>query len=177
VFWIVIGVAVVAVLAIAVVAVGAVVDRLAVEAPVSVFDEDEAVEWIADRLPFEVAAQLSHDDVRALVLWHLEFLESRGVATETAFEEAPDAVVVAEDDGLAYVIGQAAEAGLAVDDVHVVAVLEVEEDYLEAIGAIGPRVSDPTEVEQAEAPGQAAPGQAAPGQAEQAPVDRAPGDT
>jgi hypothetical protein len=140
---VVIVVAIVAVLAIAVVAVGAAVNRLAVEAPISVFDEDEAVEWIADRLPFEVAAQLSHDDVRALVLWHLEFL---GVATETAFEESPDAVVVAEDDGLAYVLGQAGEAGLAVDDVQVVAVLEVEERYLEAIGAIGPRVVDPIEV-------------------------------
>jgi hypothetical protein len=150
VFWIVIGIAAVGVLVIAVVAVGAVVNRLAVEAPLSVFDEAEAVEWIADRLPFDVAAQLSHDDVRALVLWHLEFLEHRGVATETAFEEAPDAVVVAEDDSLAYVIGQAAEAGLDVDDVHVVAVLEVEEQYLEAIGAIGPRVADPAEIEQAE---------------------------
>ncbi|MGZ4694234.1 MAG: hypothetical protein ACXWA3_11470 [Acidimicrobiales bacterium] len=147
---IVIVIAVVAVLAIAVVAVGAVVNRLAVEAPVSVFDEDEAVEWIADRLPFEVASQISHDDVRALVLWHLEFLEGRGVATETAFEEAPDAVVVAEDDGLAYVLGQAEDAGLAVDDVQVVAVLEVELDYLEAIGAIGPRVADPAEGDPAE---------------------------
>ncbi|MGZ4708762.1 MAG: hypothetical protein ACXWBN_08500 [Acidimicrobiales bacterium] len=147
---VVIVIAVVAVLAIAVVAVGAVVNRLAVEAPVSVFDEDEAVEWIADRLPFEVASQISHDDVRALVLWHLEFLEGRGVATETAFEEAPDAVVVAEDDGLAYVLGQAEDAGLAVDDVQVVAVLEVELDYLEAIGAIGPRVADPAEGDPAE---------------------------
>jgi hypothetical protein len=150
VFWIVIVIAVVAVLAIAVVAVGAVVGRLAVEAPVSVFDEDEAVDWIADRLPFEVAAQLSHDDVRALVLWHLEFLEGRGVATESAFEQAPDAVIVAEDDGLAYVLGQASEAGLDVDDVQVVAVLEVELDYLEAIGAIGPRVADPAEVDHLE---------------------------
>ena len=149
-FVIVIVVAVVAVLAIAVVAVGAVVNRLAVEAPVSVFDEDEAVDWIADRLPFEVAAQLSHDNVRALVLWHLEFLEGRGVATETAFEQAPDAVVVAEDDGLAYVIGQATEAGMVVEDVQVVAVLEVEQDYLEAIGAIGPRVTDAIEVREVE---------------------------
>lgn len=149
---IVIVITVVAVLVIAVVAVGAVVNRLAVEAPVSVFDEDEAVEWIADRLPFEVAAQLSHDDVRALVLWHLEFLEGRGVATETAFEQAPDAVVVAEDDGLAYVLGQAEEAGLAVDDVQVVAVLEVELDYLEAIGAIGPRVADPADAGEIDPP-------------------------
>ena len=109
--WVLIIVGVLVVVAIAVVTIGAVVGRLSVEAPVSVFDEDEAVEWIADRLPFDVAAQLSHDDVRDLVLWHLEYLEAKGVATETAFEATPDAVVVAEDDGLAYVIGKASEAG------------------------------------------------------------------
>ncbi|HEY5156208.1 MAG TPA: hypothetical protein VIJ47_15815 [Acidimicrobiales bacterium] len=142
--WLLIGVAVLVVVTIAVVTIGAVVGRLSVEAPISVFDEDEAVEWIADRLPFEVAAQLSHDDVRQLMLWHLAFLEERGVATETAFEAAPDAVVVAEDDGLAYVIGQAGEAGMEVDDVQILAVLEAELEYLEAIGAVGPRVADPT---------------------------------
>jgi len=52
--------------------------------------------------------------------------------------------VVAEDDGLAYVIGQAGEAGMEVDDVQILAVLEAELEYLEAIGAVGPRVADPT---------------------------------
>ena len=42
-------------------------------------------------------------------------------------------------------IGQAAEAGLDLDDVQIAAVLETERDYLEAIGAIGPQVADPTE--------------------------------
>jgi hypothetical protein len=143
VFWVVVVLAGLLVLVIGVIAVGAVVNRLAVEAPVSVFDEDEAVDWIADRLPFEVAAQLSHDDVRAIVLWHLEYFEAEGVATESAFAEAPDGVVVAEDDSLAYVLGRASDAGLDVDDVQVVAVIETELDYLEAIGAIGPRVAEP----------------------------------
>ena len=129
-----------AVIAIGLVTVGRVVGRLSVEAPVSVFDEDEAVEWIADRLPFEVAAQLSHDDVRRIVVWHLEYLEGEGVATETAFEEAPDDVVVGEDDALAYVLGRATEAGLDADDTQIAVVLETERAYLEAIGAIGPEV-------------------------------------
>ncbi len=121
--------------------VGWAVGRLSVEPPTSVFDEDEAVEWIADRLPFDVAAQLSHDDVRQLVVWHLEYLEGEGVATESAFAEAPDAVVVGEDDALAYVLGRATEAGLDADDVQIVAVLDTERAYLEAIGAIGPEVA------------------------------------
>ena len=129
-----------AVIAIGLVTVGRVVGRLSVEAPVSVFDEDEAVEWIADRLPFEVAAQLSHDDVRRIVVWHLEYLEGEGVATETAFEEAPDDVVVGEDDALAYVLGRATEVGLDADDTQIAVVLETERAYLEAIGAIGPEV-------------------------------------
>ena len=137
-------VAALGVVAIALVTIGRVVGRLSAASPTSVFDEDEAVEWIADRLPFELAAQLSHDDVRQLVLWHLEYFEAEGVATETQFVEAPDAVVVAEDESLAYVLGRAGEAGLDVTDVQVVTVLEVERDYLEAIGAIGPRVADPT---------------------------------
>ena len=47
-----------------------------------------------------------------------------------------------DDDGLAYVIGQASEAGLEVDDADIAVVLETERAYLEAIGAIGPQVSD-----------------------------------
>jgi hypothetical protein len=133
-------IAAVAVIAIGLVTVGRVVGRLSVEAPVSVFDEDEAVEWIADRLPYDVQAQLSHEDVRRIVLWHLEYLQDEGVATETAFEQAPDNVVVGEDDALAFVLGRATEAGLDADDTQIALVLDGERAYLEAIGAIGPEV-------------------------------------
>jgi hypothetical protein len=105
-----------------------------------VFDEDEAVEWIADRLPFDVAARLSHDDVRRIVGWHLDYLEVEGIATEAAYADAPDAVVVGEDDSLAYVLGQAGEAGLEADDTQIALVLDTERAYLTAIGAIGPQV-------------------------------------
>jgi hypothetical protein len=150
--WVILGIAALAVVAVGVVTIGAVVGRLAVAPPTSVFDEDEAVEWIADRLPVEVASQVSHDDVRLLVTWHLDFLVDEGIATESAYADAPDDVLVGENDGLAYVIGQAADAGLELDDAHVAIVLDTERDYLEAIGAIGPRVS-----EQAEPAGRAHP--------------------
>jgi hypothetical protein len=136
--WVILIIAALAVIAIALVTVGRVVGRLSVEPPVSVFDEDEAVAWIADRLPYEVQARLSHEDVRRIVLWHLEYLEHEGVATETAFEEAPDNVVVGEDDALAYVLGQATDAGLDADDTQIALVIDTERAYLAAIGAIGP---------------------------------------
>ena len=138
--WLIIVLTVVVVLAIGVVTIGRVVGRLAVAPPTSVFDEDEAVEWIADRLPVEVASQVTHDEVRQLVTWHLDFLVEEGIATDAAYADAPDDVVVGEDDGLAYVIGQASAAHLDLDDVHIAAVLDTERDYLEAIGAIGPQV-------------------------------------
>jgi hypothetical protein len=140
--FLILGLAALAVFVVAVVTIGAVVGRLSVAPPTSVFDEDEAVEWIADRLPYEVAAQLTHDDVRELVHWHLDFLVGEGVATEVSYAEAPDDIVVGELDGLAYVLGRATEAGLDVDDVQVATVLETERAYLEAIGAIGPQAND-----------------------------------
>ena len=139
--WVILIIAAVAVVAIGLVTVGRVVGRLSLVPPTSVFDEDEAVEWIADRLPYEVQARLSHDEVRQIVLWHLEYLEREGIATEAAYAEAaPDNVVVGEDDALAYVLGRATEAGLDADDTQIALVLDTERAYLEAIGAIGPEV-------------------------------------
>ena len=50
------------VFAIAAVVVGREARRLDAEPPRPVFDPDEAVEWVANHLPFEVSAVLSHDD-------------------------------------------------------------------------------------------------------------------
>jgi len=140
--WVLFAITALVIFVVAAVTIGAVVGRLSVAPPTSVFDEDEAVEWIADRLPVAVASQISHDDVRQLVTWHLDFLVDEGIATEAAYADAPDEVVVGDDDGLAYVIGRASEAGLDVDDADIAVVLETERAYLEAIGAIGPQVAD-----------------------------------
>jgi hypothetical protein len=133
---------VVVVAAIALVSVGGVTARLAAAPPRSLFDLDEAVGFVAERLSFEASAQLSYDDVRALLGWHLDYLEARGVADEAAGAEAVvgRTAVAADDEGLAFVLGRAAEAGLEVDDVAVVEVLEAEEAYLAAIGAVGDAV-------------------------------------
>ena len=49
--WVLFAITAVVIFVVAAVTIGAVVGRLAVAPPTSVFDEDEAVEWIADRLP------------------------------------------------------------------------------------------------------------------------------
>jgi hypothetical protein len=50
--------------------------------------------------------------------------------------------VTGDDEGVAHVLGRAADGGLDVDDVAVVEVIEAEGAYLRAIGALGDPVED-----------------------------------
>lgn len=157
-------VTVLVVVAIALVAVGRVTADLAEEPPPSVFDLDEAVDYVAERLSFEASAQLSYDEVRQVIGWHLDYLEAKGIATEAgemdveqadaaresadadaaAADEPPDLPIVAdENEGIAYVLGKASDAGIDIDDVRIVEVADATMAYLEAIGAIGTPVERP----------------------------------
>jgi hypothetical protein len=102
-----------------------------------VFDLDEAVEFVANRLSFEVAAELSHDDVRQLLRWHVEYFRSRGVTANGDGAPAPT-VVVGGSETVDYLLGRAGAAGLDVTPPQVHEVLEAQYTYLRAIGAIGP---------------------------------------
>ena len=64
------------------------------------------------------------------------------MASAKAADDIGDAlVVVPDDEPVAWVIGRLEEQGESISDEVVVTVLAVEEQYYEAIGAIGPRVS------------------------------------
>ena len=131
------------VIAIGLVAVGGVSARLAQQAPVTVFDMDEAVEFVAERLPDETTAVLSYDDVAQLIGWHIDYLENKGVAAvaEDDLRNLPAGPTMANDDeAVAYVLGQATDTELEVTDVQVVQVLDANDAYLRAIGAVGPVV-------------------------------------
>jgi hypothetical protein len=129
------------VVAIALVAIGRVVGTLGEQVAPSVYSVDEATEYVADRLPDEVTAQLSFDDVREILQWHIEYLADRGIAAGLYDDRAvAGPLVAAEDDALAYVLGRAADVDMEVDDVWVVQVLDANESYLVAIGAIGSEI-------------------------------------
>lgn len=137
-----------AVAAIGLVIIGRVTAKLAQQPPPSLFVLEEAVHFIGDELPYEAAAQLSYDDVRALVGFHVDYLESRGVAADLgdvveASRSGSGPLVAEDDEGVAYVIGRAAAADLEVTDVQVVQVLTAEMSYLAAIGALGTEVESP----------------------------------
>ena len=137
-----------AVLVIGLLAVGRLAGQLAEQPRPAVYDRAEAVDFVADRLPDDVTAQLTYDELATLLQWHLDYMEELGVARAQGVDSvASGPLVAAEDDALAFVIGKATEAGLDVDDVVVVQVIEGNEKYLEAIGAIGsqlPMPEDPT---------------------------------
>jgi len=112
--------------------------RLDAVPPNPVFDLNEAVSWVAEHLPFEVSAELSHDDVRQIIDWNLEYFRTKGVSGNghSAHTEGP--VVVGGAETVDYVLHRAEAVGSPYTAAQVHAVLDAQMTYLEAIGAIGP---------------------------------------
>lgn len=129
---------------IAAVTIGGVTGSLATRPRRSVYDLDEAVDFVADRLPDDLTAELSYDDVRSVLSAHCDYLQAKGIASHRAADDiGPGLVVVPDDEPAAWVLGRLDELGVTIADADVVTVLDVEQRYYEAIGAIGPRVSGP----------------------------------
>ncbi len=119
--------------------------RLAHTRARTVYDLLEAVDFVADRLPDSLSAKLSYDDVREILLWRLDHFRLRGSATygrgdvtATEAESREEEVVTSDDDSVDYVLTKASESGRDIDALDVVVVLDLESQYLEAIGALGP---------------------------------------
>ena len=127
------------VFALAAVVVGREARRLDAQPPRPVFDPDEAVEWVANHLPFEVGAILSHDDVRRILDWNLQYFRSKGVSGNGSSPQVHAPIVVGGAETVAYVLDQAGRAGRDYTPEQVHAVLDAQLTYLEAIGAIGPQ--------------------------------------
>jgi len=110
----------------------------------SVYDIDEAVQFVSDRLSPGLTAELSYDDVDAVLSLHCDYLADKGVAsTRTDDDIGEGLVVVADDEPVAWILGRLDETDRGITDEQVVAVLAVEQQYYEAIGAFGPRVTGP----------------------------------
>ncbi len=135
--------AAVATVVIALVAVGREAFTLGFRPKEALFDLDEAVDYVAERLPFEVSARLSYEDVRRILVWHLDYLAAKDVPPDAASAVAGTGPVVVEDDeSVAYILGRDDE--LSADDVF--AVVQGGHAYLSAIGAVGGEVPGPPDV-------------------------------
>jgi len=112
--------------------------RLDAVPPNPVFDLNEAVSWVAEHLPFEVSAVLSHDDVRQIIDWNLEYFRTKGVSGNGHSAQTDGPVVVGGAETVDYVLHRAEAVGSPYTAAQVHAVLDAQMTYLEAIGAIGP---------------------------------------
>ena len=134
---ILVGVAVVAVvLVIAAVVIGREARRLDARPHQPLFDFEDAVAWVCDHVSEEVAAELTPDDVRRILDWHLEFFRSRGVSSNGSGPHAEGPVVVGAVETVDYVLQQATAIGSPYTAAQVHAVVEAQMGYLTAIGAI-----------------------------------------
>jgi hypothetical protein len=135
--FVVVGVAVIFV--IAAVVIGRETSLLSSQPPRPVFDLDEAVQFVADELPFEVAAELTHDDVRQILRWHLEYFRTKGVSSNGQSHDAQvGPIIVGGGETVDYVLDKASSQGSTYTAAQVHAVLDAQLRYLQAIGAIGP---------------------------------------
>ena len=127
---------------IAAVVIGREARRLDAVPPNPVFDLNEAVTWVAEHLPFEVSAALSHDDVRQIIDWNLEYFRTKGVSGNGHTSHTDGPVVVGGAETVDYVLHRAQAVGSPYTAAQVHAVLDAQMTYLEAIGAIGPEAQE-----------------------------------
>lgn len=127
---------------IAAVAVGREAHRLDAVAPRAVYQLDEAVDFVCDRLPEGSQARLTPGEVEQLLAFHMQWLHSQGLQPDRVVDlaqEIDDTVVVTEDTLTAYLLGEADRNNVdLLDDVDAVHVVEAHLAYFEAIGAVGP---------------------------------------
>ncbi len=129
------------VLVIAFAAVGAAVGRMEHEAAPTVYRLAEAVERVAARLPEEVTARVSYDDVRTVLGWHLDWFSEVGLATAYGIELGDPAVaegdtaVADADASLDAVVARSLEEG-GPDSVDVACILDAHFGHLAEIGAL-----------------------------------------
>lgn len=136
-------IAVVLVFAIAAGTIGREAHRLDAVAPRAVYQLDEAIDFVADRLPPESQARLTPEEVDQLLRAHLRWMHEQGLQPDKvvdARQSIDDEVVISEDALVAYLLAEAEQVGVELlDDVDAVNVVDAHLAYFEAIGAVGPQ--------------------------------------
>ena len=131
------------VFAIAAGAIGREAHRLDAVAPRAVYQLDEAVDFVADRLPAESQARLTPEEVDELLRAHLRWMHEQGLQPDKAVDarqQIDETLVISEDALVAYLLVEAERIGVdLLDDVDAVNVVDAHLEYFEAIGAVGPQ--------------------------------------
>jgi hypothetical protein len=144
--WVFAALAAVATFVIAAVVIGRVAHRLDAVAPRVVYRLDEAVDFVADRLPPATQARLTPAELEQLLVIHLRWLHAKGLLPVDVIDRRQDIAtptVIDEDTLIGYLFAESERAGVELlDDVDAVAVVDAHLAYLDAIGAVGPPAAD-----------------------------------
>jgi hypothetical protein len=128
------------VFALAAVVIGREARRLASQPKRPVFDFEDAVAWVCRHVGDDVAAELTPDDVRRILSWHLEYFRLKGVSSNGSSAGGDRPVVVGGAETVEYVLNRAESSGSSYTPAQVHAVLDAQMTYLQTIGAIAPTV-------------------------------------
>ncbi len=130
----------------AAIVVGREAHRLDALAPRVVYIEEQAVAFVAERLPADTQARLTLDELALLLTFHLRWLNGKGLQPDDVIDRPQgldEPVVVVGDDVAAYLLGEAERNGVEIlDDVDVVRVVDAHQQYFDAIGAVGPLANE-----------------------------------
>lgn len=106
---------------------------------------DDAVEVVAESIPFEVSAVVSHDDVSEVIRWVLDWFDRLGLVSDFGEEMGgdwvvEDQVVVDEIGVVDYAVAHGIDERPDLDSVHITVIVDAFVTYLRDIGAVGDEV-------------------------------------
>ena len=143
--WVFAAAAALIVFVMAAVVVGREAHRLDAVAPRVVYNIDEAVEFVSDRVPATTQARLTPGELEQLLTFHLRWLHAKGLQPSNVVDRRQDIdtpTVIDEDSVVGFILGEAEREGVELlDDVDAVAVVDAHLAYFDAIGAVGPRAA------------------------------------
>ena len=112
--------------------------------PPALYHLDDALAWVVDHLPDDVAATLTPDDVRRILEFQVEFFKRKGVSANGSTAYPPGPVVIGGSETVDYILERCAATGESYLPEQVYGVIETQLSYLRAIGAVGPAAPSPT---------------------------------
>jgi hypothetical protein len=112
--------------------------RMAEKPPPALFQFEDAVAWVVDHVPDDVAATLTPADVRRILEFQVEFFKRKGVSANGSVAYPPAPVVIGGSETVAYILERAEVTGEPYLPEQVYGVIETQLTYLRAIGAVGP---------------------------------------
>jgi hypothetical protein len=116
--------------------------RIAKEPPPALYHLDDALAWVVEHLPDDVAATLTVDDVRRILEGQVDFFKRKGVSSNGSTAYPPGPVVIGGSETVEFIIERSAADGETYLPEQVYGVIDTQLSYLRAIGAVGPQRDD-----------------------------------